>query len=159
MPRFSYGGSEVLRPEQLRRLPLALYRSQNYPAQPGFMGEQMQQYLSGAEPNVLVPRSMMYTRWTRARDVFGANVVGLLAALKESRDVQSRMQSYALGNAPVMDYYQAADAVTGSQLPSLEGLAQQDFNRVPLARNAMPIGKFLSADELQAAVKQQYPLP
>lgn len=159
MPRFSIGGSEVLRPEQLRRLPLQLYRSQNYPAQPEFMGEQMQKYLAGAPVPIYVPRQMMYTRWTRARDAFGANVVGMLAALKQSRDFQSQMQSAALGNAPVMDYFQAADAVTGSQLPSLQRLDQQNYDRAPLARNGLPIGGFVSADELQAAVKRQYPLP
>jgi len=159
MPRFYTSGSEVLRPEQLRRLPLQLYRSQNYPAQPAFMGEQAQQYLSGAEPPIYVPRRMMYTRWTKARDVFGANTVAMLAALQEGRDAQARLQSIALGNVPVMDYYQAADAITGSQLPNLTRLSDQNYARVPLARNALPLSSFVSADELQAAVKQQYPLP
>jgi hypothetical protein len=162
MPKFFLGG-EIHRPVQLRTLPLQLYRSQNYPAQPTFMGDEAKRYLDGTPPPIYVPARMMYTRWSRVKDAFGANTVAMLEALKQSRELTERMQAEALGQAgggqiPVMDYTASADALGATNLPTLRRLSQQDYNRVPLARNALPLSKFLDPDTLVNAVRTQQPM-
>lgn len=158
-PQFYISGSWVNRPETLRRLPLELYRSQDYPGQPDMMENASERFLAGDPPPIYVPAGMMYTRWTRKRDIFGANTVAMLAALKEARDVQEGLQAGALaqaGNVPVgQDFYESADHITGSKLPTLQRLNEQDYERTPLARNAIPISGFVDADAASAALGLQ----
>jgi len=153
--RFYIGGNTVNRPEQLRKLPLELYRSQDYPGQPAMMADAAQRYLNGEPVPTYVPARMMYTRWTSPNMAFGSSTVAMLQALKQSRDVQTNLQNAAIsqgGNVPVgLDFYESADMITGSQLPSLQRLSQQDYDRTPLARNALPLGSFLSADAVAKA--------
>ncbi len=160
---FHLKGEQINRPVQLRKLPLQLYRDQNYPGDPAFMARESQRYLAGDPPPIYVPTRMYYTQWTRAHDAFGANTVAMLAALKQGRDQVSALHgagmSEANGQIPVSPARQSADAITGSNLPTLSRLSSQDYSRVPLAHNALPLSGFLSASEISDALATQTPIP
>lgn len=154
----SYGGNDVNRPEQLRRLPLSLYRSQNYPQQPGDVGLAMAGFLSGAEPPIYVPARMSYTQWTRRNAAFGANTVAMLAALSQARQRVQDLQARAIRGVPASNAHAVANAITGNQLVSLQRLGMQLYSQEPGPRNGLPNSAFIDPRALLVAVQLNQPV-
>lgn len=155
--RFRISGTSVNLPVELKTLPIQLYESQNYLAQPEVTADYAQRYLEETPVPTYYPTRATWTRWTLANDVFGANVVSLLEALRQGREMKENMQQYALQGVPTMDYYEAANALGANRLPEPRR-EPNEYARIPLAKNALPIGSFVTADELMYAVRNKIPL-
>jgi hypothetical protein len=156
--KFSYGGNDVNRPAELERLPLALYRSQNYPQQPGAIGYEIKRFLSGANPPIYVPTRMYYTRWSKKHDIFGANTVAMLQALNEGRQTAADLQSYATRGVPISDLHTTANARGMNPMPSLRRLSDQDYAALPGPRNGLPRSAFISPSDLITAIQLNQPV-
>jgi hypothetical protein len=154
----SYGGNDVNRPAQLRQLPLHLYRSQNYPQQPGDVGRAAQGFLAGDQPPIYVPARMSYTKWTRLHSIFGANTVAMLAALRQSRERVEALQIAAMHGVPATSLHETANAITGNQLTSLRRLNLQNYSQDPGPKNGLPQSAFLDPAAILVAIQTNRPV-
>jgi len=119
-------------PDALRRLPMALLRSQNYPKYPNQTAVAAQQVMDGrAQAQIHMPKSAVYTQWKSTyHSAFGANVVGMLAAMEHGM----QQQAASLGAAPQTRTLRDA-ARPYNVLP---GPSPTGVNHVVLSRDAQP---------------------
>lgn len=139
-------------PEALRRLPMALLRSQNYPKYPDQTAVAAQQVIDGqAQAQIHMPRSAVYTQWKSTyKGGFGDNVASMLLAMEQGVAQTQQLQKAALGAVP-NTYPIHVAAQPFNQIP---GPSPTSLNHTPLSRDVQPQETMLTVDRLSDYVKE-----
>lgn len=150
------GHDNYAAPEALRRLPWTLWRSHLYPRRPELVGQAAQNYLEERPlPVAYLPQSMGFTRWkTPPYDVaYGSNVTSLLAALRQRLDQVQGLQAAAMGGAAQAYAPEQTIADPINRLPEPNDNLDPNLNTPAYARNALPLDRIMTADQLNAFVR------
>jgi hypothetical protein len=151
------GNDNYNAPDDIRRLPFDLWRSQLYPRRPALVAQAAQEYLDGTQPPAAyLPQRMGFTRWkTPPYEVgWGQNVAALLDALAANVAVQQQAYSAAMSHVPRQTAREAVAAIGADRLPEPSDNLDPNLDAAPLARNALPLDRVVTAQDMNALVRE-----
>ena len=121
------------------------------------MAQAAQEYLEDAPlPAAYMPQRMAFTRWkSPPYDVaYGSSVVALLEAMRYGYDVQRGLQAAGMSSAgaAVETSYDATARLNANRLPQVSDNRDPNINAHPVARNALPLDRITTAQQLNDLV-------
>jgi hypothetical protein len=150
------GNDHYNAPADIRRLPFNLLRTSLYPRRPALVKQAAKEYLDKTPPPVAyLPQRMGFTRWkTPPYEVaWDANVLSLLAAMQAHvQTVQGGYQA-AMSRVPTTSPQQAVAQLGADRLPQPSDNMDPNMDMPPVARNALPLDRVVSAGELSEYVR------
>lgn len=138
---------EYFAPKALRNLPFVLQRDKLYPPEAAKVATAAQSYVDSPpdQPQQILPRNMLYTRW-KSNVPYGSNVYGLLAALQGEMDMRASLEA-AQRQTPRLTMSDVADPMNAIPQPTLVNETQYG------SRDVTPLDQLISVDQLEEYVK------